>query len=79
MDPREGNLPPPPLTNATKPVFENVYGAQESIPRNLFRQPIQLDGPVRKIGFRTSPPGWKSIPSLLKRSANTGSIPRLPE
>jgi hypothetical protein len=24
----------------TEPVFLNVYGAQESIPRNEFRQPI---------------------------------------
>jgi hypothetical protein len=25
---------------ATEPVFLNVYGAQESIPRNQFRQPM---------------------------------------
>ncbi len=24
----------------TEPVFANVYGAQESIPRNRFRQPM---------------------------------------
>ncbi len=31
----------------TEPVFLNVYGAQESIPRNEFRQPMQPGGPVR--------------------------------
>ncbi len=56
-----------------EPVFVNVYGAQESIPRNRFRQPMKPGGPVRKIGFRTGPPGWESIPGLLKRSTNTGS------
>ncbi len=38
--------PPPPqphtLSAYTDPVFENVYGAQESIPRNRFRQPIYI-------------------------------------
>ncbi len=28
-------------------VFLNVYGAQESIPRNEFRQPMYPGGPVR--------------------------------
>jgi hypothetical protein len=27
-----------------EPVFLNVYGAQESIPRNEFRQPCSLEG-----------------------------------
>jgi hypothetical protein len=31
----------------TEPVFINVSGAQESIPRNEFRQPISPSGPVR--------------------------------
>ncbi len=31
----------------TEPVFLNVYGAQDSIPRNEFRQPMQPGGPVR--------------------------------
>ncbi len=30
-----------------EPVFLNVYGAQESIPRNEFRQPMFPGGPVR--------------------------------
>jgi hypothetical protein len=30
-----------------EPEFLNVYGAQESIPRNEFRQPMQPGGPVR--------------------------------
>jgi hypothetical protein len=29
------------------PVFLNVYGAQESIPRNDFHQPMLPGGPVR--------------------------------
>jgi hypothetical protein len=29
------------------PVFLNVYGAQESIPRNEFRQSMKPGGPVR--------------------------------
>ncbi len=31
----------------TEPVFLNVYGAQELIPRNEFRQPMWPGGPVR--------------------------------
>ncbi len=57
----------------SEPVFLNVYGAQESIPRNRFRQPMQPGGPVRQIGFRTGSPGRESMPGLLKRSTNTGS------
>ncbi len=45
------------VTLQSEPVFVNVYGAQESIPRNRFRQPIEPGGPVRQIGFRTGPPG----------------------
>ncbi len=30
------------------PVFLNFYEAQQSIPRNRFRQPMQLGGPVRQ-------------------------------
>jgi hypothetical protein len=29
------------------PVFLNIYGAQESIPRNEFHQPMKHGGPVR--------------------------------
>ncbi len=32
---------------AAEPVFLNVYGAPESIPKNEFRQPMQPGGPVR--------------------------------
>ncbi len=40
-----GPHPPPPLCeatamNETEAVFLNVYGAQESVPRNEFRQPM---------------------------------------
>jgi hypothetical protein len=31
----------------TEPVFLNVYGAQESIPKNEFLQPMLPGGPVR--------------------------------
>ncbi len=31
----------------SEPIFLNVYGAQESIPRNTIRQPKELRGPVR--------------------------------
>jgi hypothetical protein len=31
----------------SEPVFLNVYEAQESIPRNEFRQPMKPGGPVR--------------------------------
>ncbi len=53
-----------------EPVFVIVYGAQESIPRKRFRQPMQ---PGKQSC--TGPPGWESIPMLLKRFANTGSEP----
>jgi hypothetical protein len=32
---------------SAEPVFLNVYGAQESIPRNEFRQPMYPGGPVQ--------------------------------
>jgi hypothetical protein len=57
----------------SEPVFVNNYGAQESIPRDRFRQPMQPGGPVRQIGMRTGPPGWESISGLLEGSTNTGS------
>ncbi len=41
--------------NKSEPVFVNVYGAQESIPINRFRQLMKPSGPVRQIG-------WESIP-----------------
>ncbi len=56
-----------------EPVFVNVYGAQESIPRNRFRQPLKPAGPVRQIGLSYRPTGWESISRLLKRFTNTSS------
>ncbi len=56
-----------------EPVFVNDYGAQELIPRNRFRQLMFSGGPFRQIGYRTGPPGWESIPGLLKMFTNTGS------
>jgi hypothetical protein len=41
-------------------VFVNVFGAQESIPPTY-------------VACRTAPPGWESIPGLLKMFTNTGS------
>jgi hypothetical protein len=38
--PEEGIDPLPINTGEPEPVFLNVYGAQESIPRNEFRQPM---------------------------------------
>jgi hypothetical protein len=35
----------------TEPVFVNVYGAQESITRNRYRQHRQPGGPIQRIGF----------------------------
>ncbi len=56
-------------------VFVNVYRAQESIPRNRFRQPTLPCGPVRhEWGCHFSSPGWESIPGLLKRFTNTDSV-----
>jgi hypothetical protein len=34
-------------SDLAEPVFLNVYGAQESPPRNEFRQPTKPGGPVR--------------------------------
>jgi hypothetical protein len=36
-----------PLYFSLGPVFLNVYGAPELIPRNEFRQPMKPGGPVR--------------------------------
>ncbi len=44
-------------------------GAQESIPRNRFCQPMQPGGPVCQIG-------WESISGLLIRFTNSGSEKR---
>jgi hypothetical protein len=38
--------------------------------KERFRKPMRPGGPVRPIGLstcRTGPPGWESIPGLLKR------------
>ncbi len=43
------------VLSQSEPVCVNVYGAQESIPRNRFRQPMQPDGPVRKIELSYRP------------------------
>jgi hypothetical protein len=53
----------------TQPVFVNVME-----PRSRFRQPMLPGGLVHQIGLsHTGPPGWESIPGLLKRFTNTGS------
>jgi hypothetical protein len=39
---------------------------------NLFHRPMQPSWPVRQIGLSyQAPPGWESIPGLLKRFTNT--------
>ncbi len=35
------------MEECPEPVFLNVYGAQESIPRNEFRRPMLSGGTVR--------------------------------
>jgi hypothetical protein len=49
-------------SNTIKPLFLNVYGAQKSIPRNEFRQPMK-PGPVfvDVYGFQESIPNEKLI------------------
>jgi hypothetical protein len=52
--------------NSSEPVFLNIHGAQKSIPRNEFRQPIWPFGPVRlpySYLFR-SPIDFLQIPAL---------------
>ncbi len=56
------------LDNKPSPVFLNVYGAQESIPRNEFRQPMyslagRYDNPI-PTRFR-APIDCLKIPSLV--------------
>ncbi len=41
--------------SSSAPVFVNVCGVQESIPRNRFRQPMQPGGPIRQIGLSCRP------------------------
>ncbi len=53
----------------TEPVFLNVYEAQELIPRNEFRQPMQPGGLVRK-------PYSSSVPSPLWLFKNSSSVHR---
>jgi hypothetical protein len=54
----------------TEPVFVNVFESQESIPPAYV---AWRTGIYDKKGCRTGPPGWESIPGLLKRSTNAGS------
>ncbi len=63
--------PPSPLLLAPEPEFVIVEGAQESISRNGFRQPMYPGGPVRQIGLSYRPAMQhrlaESIPEFLKR------------
>jgi hypothetical protein len=61
------------LSGYTEPVFVNVEGDQESIPRIDSASLSSLAGKYDKEGCRTGPPGWESISGLLKRFTNTGS------
>jgi hypothetical protein len=54
---RDGNM-------CAEPVFVNVSGDQESISASLC---AWRAGRYVKQGCRTGPPGWESIPELLKR------------
>ncbi len=55
----------------TGPEFVNVQGAQEQIPRNRFRRPMQPGGPVRQTGLQYRYARlhrmMESIPGLRKR------------
>jgi hypothetical protein len=53
----------------SEPEFLNFYGAQESIPRNQFRQPMQPGGPVRQ-SYSYSVPS----PHMLFKYSSTGSV-----
>ncbi len=53
-----------------EPVFLNVYGARESIPRNEFRRPMQPGGPIRK-------PYSYSVHSPHRLFKNSGSGMRI--
>ncbi len=56
--------------HCTEPEFLNFYGAQESIPRNQFRQPMYPGGPVRQ-------PYSYSVPSPYRLFKNTSTVYRL--
>ncbi len=60
------------------PVIDSQPGEidySESIPGLHKRLQIRaLAGRHDKQGFRTGPPDWESIPGLLKRSTDTGSV-----
>jgi hypothetical protein len=56
-------------SHLSEPVFLNVYGAQELIPRNEFRQPMWPGGPVR---FVRKPYSY-SVPSPHRLFKNSSS------
>jgi hypothetical protein len=61
----------------SEPIFVIIYIAQESLPRNRFRQSIYPGG-IDSANLciladcRIGPPGWELIPRLLKRFIVTG-------
>jgi hypothetical protein len=63
-----------PVSLFAEPVFVNVYGAQESIPRNRLRPAMWSGGPVRQIGLLYRPARLGSILGLHKRFTNTVSV-----
>ncbi len=60
-----------------EPVFVNVQGHQESIPRIDSASLCSMAGRYDKYGCRIGPPGWESVPGILKRFTNTGSAGEL--
>ncbi len=58
-----------------EPEFVNVEGAQESISRNQFCQPIYPDGPIRLRGLSYRPARLGIDFGLHKRFTNSGSDP----
>jgi hypothetical protein len=65
------------ISTGSEPVFLNLHGAQESIPRNECSLAGRYDNPIppkflAPIDFlkipaqESNPPDWESIPGLLK-------------
>ncbi len=59
--------------NVAWAIFVNVYGAQESVPRNRFRQPMYPGEPVQLVGLSYQLARLGIDAGLLKRFTNTGS------
>ncbi len=68
------DLPLPHLPISPEPEFVNVQEAQESIPWNRFRQPMQPGGPVRQIGLWYRPDRLHRLAELIIWNRFLGSL-----